>query len=116
MNKSTINISTDRDETMPDNRIEVFIDSDLEELIPGFLKGRRTDTETIRNSLETEDFETIQLLGHSMKGNGAGYGFDEISNIGKRVEMAAKEKNINEIRQCLLDLLTYLDDIDIVFE
>ncbi len=101
---------------MPDNRMEVLIDSDLEELIPGFLEGRRTDIETIRNSLEKGDFETIQLLGHSMKGNGSGYGFDEVSAIGKRTETAAVEGNSNEIKQCLLDLSTYLDNIDIVFE
>ncbi|MBU3916675.1 Hpt domain-containing protein, partial [bacterium] len=86
------------------------------ELIPGFLEGRKKDIETIRNSLETGNFESIQLLGHSMKGNGSGYGFDEISTIGKNIELAAKEKNINEIKQCLLDLSAYLDNIDIIFE
>ncbi len=101
---------------MSENRIEVSVDPELEELIPGFIKGRKKDVETIRESIETGDFETIQILGHSMKGNGAGYGFDEISAIGKRIETAAKEKNPNEIEECLLDLLTYLNNVDVVFE
>jgi HPt (histidine-containing phosphotransfer) domain-containing protein len=40
------------------------------QLIPNFLENREKDINTIDESLEKGDFETIERLGHSMKGSG----------------------------------------------
>src|SRR3989338_3055895 len=87
--------------TMTHNKekIIVHIDPDLKELVPGFLQHRRNDITAIQEALKQNDFENIRILGHSMKGSGAGYWFDTISEIGKSVEQAAKEKNSEEIQK-----------------
>jgi len=51
-----------------------------------------------------------------MKGSGAGYGFDTISEIGKSVEQAAKEKNSEEIQKQVKALSAYLDRVEVVYE
>jgi len=81
----------------------------LTALIPGYLKDKRQDCQKILKAVEDEDFETARLLGHSMRGSGTGYGFDEISKIGGLIEKAAKKKKGDFIRLALKSLNAYLD-------
>lgn len=99
----------------PGGKITVHIDPDLEELIPGFLERRRDDIESIKNAIENGDFETIRILGHSMKGSGGGYGFDGITDIGQALETAAKENNGRQIKRTIDDLIAYLEKVVIVY-
>ncbi len=91
------------------------VDSDLEELIPGFLENRWEDTRTIKAGLEQGDFETIRILGHDMKGTGAGYGFSPITDIGACLEQAAKDQNQEEVRRLVGDLTSYLERVEVVY-
>ena len=57
----------------------VYIDEDLEDLIPGFLDNRANDITEMSAALSRKDFESIKDFGHKMQGAGGGYGFDAIS-------------------------------------
>src|SRR5215211_923719 len=70
-------------------RVTVSIDPDLEELVPGFLENRRSDVAALERAARSKDVRTVRLLGHRMKGDGGGYGFEEISKIGDALEQAA---------------------------
>ncbi|MEA1935731.1 MAG: Hpt domain-containing protein [Thermodesulfobacteriota bacterium] len=107
---------TQNNDTERNEKIIIHVDPDIEDLIPGFLENRRRDIETIEDSLASNDYETIQRLGHSMKGAGGGYGFDEITDIGLHIENAAKEKNADEIQRQAGKLLNYLENIEVVYE
>ena len=63
----------------------VYVDSDLEDLVPEFLENRYEDIEKINECLDNEEIAEIQRLGHSMKGSGGGYGFHEITRLGARL-------------------------------
>ena len=95
--------------------ISVQIDASLKELIPGFLENRRTDIGKIRLALEQADFSTVQTLGHRMKGDGGGYGFDSIGEIGAALELAAARRDRDSIQRQLATLADYLDRIMVVF-
>lgn len=97
-------------------KIVVHVDSDFADLIPGFITHRHEDIQSIQQALKTGDFETIRILGHSMKGSGAGYGFDAISEIGLSLEQAAKDRNPEEIQKQAQVLSTYLECVDITYE
>ena len=102
-----------------DNRpkpVRVSIDPDLQDLIPGFLQNRRHDIQTLQKALAVEDFETLRLLGHRMRGDGGGYGFPMISDIGHALEKAALEKNRQSVTACVEALVTYLDRVEVVYE
>ena len=99
---------------MDDNTIS--IDKDLEDLIPGYLENRRRDIASIEEALRKNDFETIRILGHSMKGSGGGYGFAAITEIGKRIEEAAKKMEKEEIGRQIAALSEYITSINIVYE
>jgi HPt (histidine-containing phosphotransfer) domain-containing protein len=94
-------------------KIIVHADEDIADLIPGFLKNRRRDVETLKEGLQNNDYESIQILGHSMKGVGGGYGFDAIAGIGMSIEQAAKEKDAGEIRKQTGALSNYLERVEV---
>lgn len=98
------------------DEIVVYIDSDLEDLTPGFLENRQNDIVVIDRLLKSGDLAEIQRLGHSMKGSGGGYGFDEITAIGSKLEEAAKESDRDEITQQNERLSQYLQNVKVVYQ
>src|SRR2546428_9911776 len=91
-----------------EERILVRVASEIAELIPGFLQNRRKDIAAMLDAVQQGDFETVRLLGHSMKGAGGGDGFDAITEIGASLRGAAKQRNApgirgraNELSRCL---------------
>ncbi len=101
---------------MDHNAFTIKIDKDLEDLIPRYLENRRRDIELIQEAMGKSDFETIRVLGHSMKGSGGGYGFDAITEIGKLIEESTKKMDTEEISRQIEALSEYLDNINIVYE
>lgn len=103
-------------EDFMNEEVVVYVDSDLEDLIPGFLENRYKDVEVIKKLLMEEDVSEIQRLGHSMKGAGGGYGFDEISEIGKRIEEAAKIGDVGKLERLNNTLAGYLSSVKVVYQ
>jgi HPt (histidine-containing phosphotransfer) domain-containing protein len=96
--------------------IIVHVDRDIADIVPGFLGNRRKDTASITEAVTRGDFETVRILGHSMKGSGGSYGFDAITDIGKRLEQAALAKYADEIKSLTAELSAYLDDVKVVYD
>jgi HPt (histidine-containing phosphotransfer) domain-containing protein len=94
----------------------VRVDPDYADLVPGFLDNRRLEIDIIRNSAARGDFREIRRLGHGMKGAGAGYGFEVISDIGKNLEEAAINEDVPAIETELLRLGTYLSEVRVVVD
>lgn len=88
--------------------IPVQIDPDLQAIAPVFLEETREKTALIRAALKNGDRETVQVAGHTLKGEGASYGFDDISRLGRTIELAETE---TEIHQALDELQDYLDRV-----
>jgi len=91
------------------------IDQELQEIVPRFLQNKADEIEIIRTKLQVDDFEAISMIGHSMKGSGAGYGFLRITEIGRAIEAAAKTADKTNILLQIGALQSYLDQIDIVY-
>ena len=106
---------SDRGQDNPKEKIVVQIDPDLEDLIPTYLGNRRKDVEAICKALGEKDLETIERLGHTMKGSGGGYGFDIISAIGANLEQAAKENSLDKIKSSLNELSDFMDRVQVVY-
>jgi len=104
------------DEESNRGKIVVNIDPDLEELIPGYLGNRLKDVQDAQAFLDNTDFDSIQKMGHTMKGSGGGYGFDFISAIGLALEEDAKEKNVKKIQASLHDLCDFLERVQVVYK
>lgn len=96
-------------------KVTVSIDPDLAEIIPGFLENRRRDVQFLQSALQQSDFKTIRVLGHRMKGDGGGYGFDTISAIGEALELAAVRQDRQAIERRTSELNDYLTRLDVIY-
>jgi HPt (histidine-containing phosphotransfer) domain-containing protein len=98
------------------DRISVRVDPDLADLIPGYLDNRRQDIALIQQALGRQDFATIRTAGHKMKGSGGGYGFDEITDIGRAIEEAANIEHGEEILRQVEALKSYLERLEVFYQ
>jgi CheY-like chemotaxis protein len=87
----------------------------LATLVPGFLEGRRRDIVAIAAALERSDYDSVRIVGHNLKGSGAGYGFNRITEIGASLEQAAGRRAPEEIRARSVELVRYLDGLHVVY-
>ena len=97
-------------------KVRIRVDPDLQDLIPDYLENRGKDLLVYQQALEKGNFDTIAILGHSMKGSGGGYGFNELTSIGRAIEKAANNKDKESVRQSIVDLMDYLKKLEIVYE
>ena len=101
---------------MEEERILVYADPDLADDIPWYLGQVKEYTEAIEKAMGDNDFESIEDAGHRMKGSGEAFGFDAVSEMGKSLEQAAKEKDLDEIGKTLKDLLKYIGAVEVVYD
>ena len=95
--------------------ITVYIDSGIEDIVPGFLENRRRDVHTLETALQHNDLKTIRVIGHRMKGDGGGYGFDAISVVGAALEQAAAREDRDAIRRHAAELIDFLARVTVVY-
>lgn len=107
---------TQHGETNGKDRILVRTDVLFKDLVPRFLNNRRKDVIAIHKALKTGNFEAIQILGHKMKGDGGGYGFDAISEIGAALEQAARNHDSETIRRYAEELSDYVERVEVVYD
>ncbi len=74
-----------------------------------FLRTVRDFQRQIQDALDVEDFLTVQRCGHSLKGLGATYGVDPVSQIGRSLELAGQNKQKNAAIQAFNLLATFMD-------
>jgi histidine phosphotransfer protein HptB len=105
----------DKHNTEATAKITLYIDPDLAEIVPGFLENRRRDVQFLKTALQHNDLRTIRVLGHRMKGDGGGYGFDTISEIGEALELAAAQQDRLTIERQTSKLDDFLTRLDVVY-
>ena len=97
------------------DKIHVTVMKDLESLIPRFLDRRHKEIVAFRAQLAAGDFEALRLGGHSLKGSGGGYGFQQLTNIGAAIEIAAKAKDAAAIEPLLAQYADYMLRVEVTY-
>lgn len=77
--------------------------------VPAFLQSRRRDVATLIDALDDGDFGTVARLGHNMKGAGASFGFQTITDLGAALELAAERGDADAARRRVGELASFLD-------
>ncbi|MBI2884269.1 MAG: Hpt domain-containing protein [Candidatus Methylomirabilis oxyfera] len=98
---------------MEEQATVVYVDEELADLIPEFLENRRRDVEQIKRLAQEGKYEELARLGHNLKGSGGGYGFPEISAIGKRIEEAGARSDREAMTTLCERLATYLATVTV---
>jgi HPt (histidine-containing phosphotransfer) domain-containing protein len=73
------------------------------EILSRYMERRKRDLEVCLVSLEFENFNELEKVGHQLKGNGVTFGHNDLSLIGNKLEEAAARKNIAELEVALKD-------------
>ncbi len=76
-----------------------------------FLANARDNLAILDEALERNDFETVELLGHGMRGAGGMFGFQPITDIGAALENAGNTCDTAGVRTALAALSVYLDGV-----
>lgn len=95
-----------------DERVNIA-DPFAKKLIASYLEKREADLEILRSSLAECDLEYIRLKGHNLSGSGSAYGLDRISEIGKALEAAAIDQDIDTISEQIDVLEHYIHNLHI---
>jgi HPt (histidine-containing phosphotransfer) domain-containing protein len=106
---------TTRPNTNGVNALTVHIDPGLEDIVPGFLENRRRDVQTLETALQQNNLAQIHIIGHRMKGDGGGYGFDAISVMGAALEEAAAREDRDAIRRHTAELINFLACVKVIY-
>ncbi len=93
----------------------VEVDSSLEDLMPEYMNQLEHDLEALRERFDEEDFEGIREIGHDIKGSGGGYGLERVTELGDRLERAARDEQPERIGQTLDDLEQFVANVTIEF-
>ena len=94
---------------------KIQIEPGMEDVVPGYLDKRRKEIPQYQQALADQDFDTIRMLGHKMKGTGAGYGFEELTALGAALEQAALRKDIPAIRAKVDEFARYVDAVELEY-
>lgn len=96
-------------------RCSVQVSGELRDLIPQFLANRRLDVEQLDAALGRGDFDTVRRIGHTLRGAGGGYGFNEITRLGAAIEARAKAREPG-LSALVRELADYLAGVDVVYD
>ncbi len=99
------------DQSEPNNStapIRIAVEHDFMEIIPMYLESLGKNANKIRAALNTGDLAPALTVGHQMKGEGAAFGFDEVSRLGELIYDAAQAGDTATITTMLESLNNYL--------
>ena len=97
-----------------DDAVVVELGADMAKLAPDFLAKRRKDLDKIQQALADNKLDSVRVLGKSMKGTGAVYGFDALADIGRELEEAASHNDAEGVQEWTHVLAAFLERVKIV--
>ncbi|MCB9642771.1 MAG: Hpt domain-containing protein [Myxococcales bacterium] len=97
----------------PPSPSKANLTAQFDALLQRYLTNLNQRIEKLREALQMGNFEEIRHIGHKLKGSGSSYGFDQITEIGRLMEVAgesndgeASERLINELQDTLHHIQT----------
>ncbi|MCH7732198.1 MAG: hypothetical protein IIB95_05035 [Candidatus Marinimicrobia bacterium] len=74
--------------------LDLYDDPEFQILIRKYLKYLQKELVGIKEHIQQKNFLEIRKFSHNLKGTGGGYGFDEFTNLGGKINLAAHEEDI----------------------
>lgn len=93
----------------------LYLDKDIEELIPPFVRDRIEDCRIALRNVSAGNIDEARQIAHRLKGAGMMYGFDYISRIGEDIEQIPDSTDRDKYKSKFLDLISYLENIQYKF-
>jgi len=94
-----------------ENAIRVTVDGRLRALAARFLSNCGRDLQRLRAALEGSDLAATRAIGHSLRGVGGSYGFEEITRIGRAIEEQSMRGDAAGVSGLVAQLEDYLSRV-----
>ena len=85
-----------------------FDDDEWAEMQEMYINHTFKELKNIKENLDSATFDSLRTFGHNIKGSGGMYGFNEITNMGAKIESAAINENLEDIKSHLDALGVFL--------
>jgi len=95
---------TSEDTTLKEEKyddLEAEIQKEMAKLKDYYLDNLQSRCQSLEKELELKNYKEISFIGHSIKGSGSSYGFDEISQLGFDIEQAAQKNDLSELKSLI---------------
>lgn len=79
----------------------VCVDQILEPLLPGFIQNRWKDLDLLKKYLHESDYISIDNLIHKLQGTAGTFGFNELVDLAKNLNLAIKLNDLTKIESIL---------------
>lgn len=97
-------------------RFQVKVDPDLEEIMDRYISLRFRELTELEQAIANRDGDTTRMLGHKLKGTGASYGFNELTQLGAAIEISGRENDFIAAVKHAAQVRDYLENVDIIYE
>ena len=87
------------------------IPPELFDVIPGYMSRRDQDIADLKKALQENNFDTIGKIAHKLKGNGASYGIDRLTEIGIELLEAARQSDSTLAARIIMDMQMEIENI-----
>lgn len=78
------------------------------ENVSRYLDRRKSDLENCAAWLREKDFVSLATMGHQLKGNGVTFGFPVLSEMGKKLEEAARKRDSKASEMALKEITHFV--------
>ncbi|CCO24715.1 Hpt domain-containing protein [Maridesulfovibrio hydrothermalis] len=96
-------------------KITEEISKDLEVLIPGFMDNTYREIKDLETALKCDNLTDVLRIGHNIKGSALNYGFNQLAEIGRGIEISAADKRKRQVYTLLNELKCYAEQVEIIF-
>ena len=86
-----------------------FDDDEWAEMQTKYIAHIITEIPKIKAALNSKDYQALMIFGHNIKGSGGMYGFDDITDIGFKMETLAKAEDFNSLEVIVAELETNIN-------
>ena len=87
------------------------LDPEVAAIVPTFLETLDQEIKEMLQSLQRSEFEPIRFWGHSLDGVGIAHGFEVITKIGRSIEKAAIDQDLDQVRTLIDQLTDYVRSV-----
>ncbi len=98
-----------------ENRFNVRVNVELKELLPELFKEIHVELKNMKRALDGGDFETLNRLGHGLKGAAGSYTLNDLAAIFLKIETAAKNSDVSAAKKHMKAVTNYIERIEIEY-
>lgn len=93
----------------------VLIDFSFKDLVPYFIDEIKLELKKLKTAQEKGDYNTLQRLGHGLKGAAMNYRFNELSLLFGQLEKAAVKAESVVVTTSLEQISDYIQSVEVVY-